>query len=334
MNENKNPLISVVVPIYKVEAYLNRCLDSILKQSYSNLEIVLIDDGSPDGCPKICDDYALRDSRIKVVHKENGGLADARNAGVIKSTGEYISFVDSDDFVTPDYIENLYRGISEFNADISLATFQSFEREDDICFDKRECRFSLLSKESVFERYTSLQTSISMPFISACNKLYKRALFEGIYYPKGKLYEDSFTSYKLLDSATKIVMTETPLYFYFINPASIMGQKFKEKHLEVLEAFKGAITFFESKGDISVSKMFYAPLVMREIYCWWGCRYVLNDRSKSTEILKQLRQDCAVLKSCSNLSKTWKLALIFFVKFPTLYAIYRMLSPVYVGGRQ
>jgi len=117
------PLISIIVPVYKVEQYLHRCVDSILSQTYDNFELILIDDGSPDGCPAICDEYTKNDSRVHVIHQVNQGLAEVRNVGVKQAHGEYIAFIDSDDFVSPNYIETLYSGVVDYDADISICSF-------------------------------------------------------------------------------------------------------------------------------------------------------------------------------------------------------------------
>jgi glycosyltransferase involved in cell wall biosynthesis len=198
------PQISVIVPVYNVEQYLSRCLDSIINQTYRNFEVILVDDGSPDKCPEICDYYALQDNRIKVIHKENGGLADVRNEGIRASSGEFITFIDSDDFVSFRYLEVLLDGITRHNADIIIAKFQRFESKNNIKNFVIIDDWKLLSKEDVFQKYTSLNTSEAMPFISSCNKLYKRSLFDDIEYPKGFYYEDAYTSYKLLDKAKQL----------------------------------------------------------------------------------------------------------------------------------
>lgn len=334
MEQNKLPLISIIIPIYNVEKYLKRCLDSVIKQTYRNIEMILVDDGSPDGCPGICDEYALADNRIKVVHKENEGLAEARNVGLSASTGEYISFIDSDDFVSLEYVEILYKGIVEFDADVSLATFQRFEKIEDVVLRKNDgADFQLLTKKQIFENYTSLNTCTSMPFISACNKLYKRELFDDVQYPKGKLFEDSFTSYKLLDKADKIAFVPDALYYYFINPKSIMGTSFKEKHLEVIEAYRGGYNYFLNKGESEISYMMIVPLLMREAYCWWGCRYILKNKMLEKNVLSQYRQDCQKLKFVSTLDAKWQIAFKLIALAPWIYAFYRKFSPVRVGDR-
>lgn len=328
----KNPLISVIVPIYNVERYLNACVNSIVNQTYSNLEIILVDDGSPDKCPEICDEYAERDARIKVIHQENGGLSAARNAGIDIASGELLTFIDSDDFIAENYVELLYNGMFKFDADISIATFCTFSKENDLDNQAQVLPFEEKTKEECFRRYGSLKAELSMPFISACNKLYKKELFFSIRFPKGKLYEDAFTTYKLIDNAKKIVFTATQLYFYRLNPQSILGQSFREKHLEMVDAFRSGMDYFYQKGENAIAEMFLPPLLMREIYCWWGVRYVLKNKENAYQIIKDYK------KNCYNL-KYRKMELLWFVVFkliafcPWLYVLYRKLSPCYVGNR-
>ena len=273
----KNPLISIIVPIYKVERYLNACVDSIVNQTYANLVIILVDDGSPDKCPEICDEYARLDNRIKVIHQENGGLSAARNAGIDIASGEFLTFIDSDDFIAKNYVELLYKGIVDFDADISIASFCTFTKEDELEIQSIEFPFVEITREERFRRYGALNAELSMPFISACNKLYKKDFFASIRFPIGKLYEDAFTTYKLLDKAKKIVFTPSKLYFYRINPQSILGQSFREKHLEMVDAFRSGFDFFDKKGENEIASLFIPPMLMREIYCWWGVRCMLKD---------------------------------------------------------
>lgn len=328
-----NPLISVIIPIYNVECYLKTCIDSIVNQTYSNLEIILVDDGSPDKCPEICDEYAKKDNRVKVIHQENGGLAHARNVGIANSNGGYLTFVDSDDYVSNDYVESLYKGISEFGADISLASFYPF-KGDDACQQTSElCAYEIISKENAIRRYCSINAECSMPFISACNKIYRRRLFDGIEFPKGKLYEDAFTTYKLIDRAKKIVFTTSKFYFYRLNSQSILGQSFKEKHIEMVEAFRSGLDYFSGKVEIEFSAMFIPPLLMREIYCWWGAKLVLKNERLSQKIINEYRMDCKNLKFGKHVNLFWYVVFRLISFCPQLYLLYRKLSPSYVGDR-
>ncbi|SHK89416.1 glycosyltransferase family 2 protein [Fibrobacter sp. UWB12] len=326
-----NPLISVVVPVYNVEQYIRECVDSIVSQTYCHLEIVLIDDGSLDNCPVICDEYAKKDSRIKVIHQKNGGLAEARNVGIENSSGEYITFIDSDDYIASNYIEILYRGIIENNADVSIASFRSFEKNNTAVIEDSSCQFATISKKRCFENYTSIFTN---PFVSAWNKLYKRNLFLNIRFPEGKLYEDAFTTYKIFDVSQKIVFTSSVLYFYRLNPDSIMGQSFRKKHLEMIDAFRSGFDYFEKKDEKDISELFIAPLLMREIYCWWGVKKLLKDDKLAKKILGDYKKDSKNLKKTNNIGILWFLIFKIITFCPWLYVWYRKLSPSYMGDRK
>ncbi len=226
------PLISVVVPIYNVEKYIHKCVNSIINQTYKNLEIILVDDGSPDNCPKICAEYEKKDSRIKVVHKENGGLSDARNAGMKIATGEYISFIDSDDYISKDFIEILYSNLTDENSDIIECDIIRFnENEEPIIsngdFDCKsydtETSLSMLIAEKEFHQYV-------------WNKLYKRSVIQDIYFEKGKLNEDEFWTYQIFGNAKTISKLDKPMYFYLQRSGSIMGNSYNIRRLDALEA--------------------------------------------------------------------------------------------------
>lgn len=225
-------LISVIVPIYKVEKYLKKCVDSIINQTYKNLEIILVDDGSPDNCPKICDEYAKQDSRIKVIHKENGGLSDARNAGMKIATGDYISFIDSDDYISGDFIETLYTTMKTENSDIVECDIVRFEdgttpviekENSDINSFSTEKGLSLLIAENKFHQHV-------------WNKLYKSEIALKIPFAKGKLNEDEFWTYQIFGQAEIVTKINKPMYFYLQRSGSIMGEGFNLRRLDALEA--------------------------------------------------------------------------------------------------
>lgn len=329
-----NPLVSVIVPIYNVEQYLKTCIDSIVNQTYSNLEVILVDDGSPDRCPEICDEYAKNDNRIKVIHQKNGGLAHARNVGIANSNGGYLTFVDSDDYVSNDYVECLYKGLIESNADISIASFIVFKESEPSSATLEKVPFVEVTKNDYFKEYASIKAEKSMPFITAWNKLYKKELFDGIKYPKGKLYEDAFTTYKLIEKARKIVYSTTKLYYYRLNPQSILGQSFKEKHLEMVEAFRGAMDYFYQKGNAKIAEMFLPPMLMREIYCWWGTKQILKNKRLAKKLLNEYTADCRKLKCGDNVDFCWFFIFKVISYCPWLYLLYRKISPSYMGDRK
>lgn len=233
---NKNPMISVIVPIYNVELWLPKCIDSLLSQTYKNIEIILSEDGSPDGCALICDKYAKKDSRINVLHKKNGGLSDARNAAIDIAKGEYITFVDSDDFVTPDYIEVLYNLCLKYNCKISVADWYIFPIDTIPIIPQRKTKeFFFNKKEALEEMFYQKHYDVS-----ACVKLYHRSLFENIRYPKGSLFEDLQTTFKLiLASETGVAYSNRQIYYYMFRPGSIEGASFSEKKMDsAIQVFK------------------------------------------------------------------------------------------------
>ncbi|OWV00769.1 glycosyltransferase family 2 protein [Fibrobacter sp. UWR2] len=326
-----SPLISVIVPVYNVERYLKVCVDSIIGQTYLNLEIILVDDGSPDKCPKICDEYAEFDNRIVVIHQKNGGLSVARNAGIDIAKGEFLTFIDGDDFVAKNYIELLFNGLLKSDADISIASFCAFAEGNPLEKMYDFLPFVEMAKDECFKRYGSLKAELSMPFISACNKIYKKELFNTIRFPVGKLYEDAFITYKMIDNAKKIAFTPSKLYFYRINPQSILGQSFREKHLEMVEAFHDGLDYFCQKGEGAIAEFFLPPLLMREIYCWWGTKKILKDEKMAKKLLNDYRSHCKKLKQ-SNLLLLIAFKLISIC--PWLYIMYRKISPAYFGDRR
>ena len=213
------PLISVIVPCYNVEEYLPKCIESILNQTYRNLEILLVDDGSPDNCGRICDEYAAKDSRIRIIHKKNGGLSDARNAALDVMTGEYVTFIDSDDYVSDDYVEYLYKIIKESGVKLSVSSYQTFvdDSSAEIC-----------TNNPLFVKIVHTNDALTGMFYqqifdtSAWAKMYHRSLFsDGIRYPKGWLYEDLPTTYRLMMKCDYIAFGNYRSYFYRIRNTSI-----------------------------------------------------------------------------------------------------------------
>lgn len=233
-----NDLISVIIPIYKVEEYLDECVCSVVNQTYTNLEIILVDDGSPDNCPQMCDEWACKDSRIRVIHKPNGGLSDARNAGIDAATGEYIAFVDSDDFIKPDMLEKLYTAIQKEKADIAACGILNCEGDRRTAWG---CRDFAGSSEQIL---ALLYDDAAYP-VAAWNKLYRRSCWETLRFPVGKTCEDAFTTYRLVHNAKRIAMIPEALYCYRIRPGSIMTSAFSLKKMDEEEAWRCNYQFVE-----------------------------------------------------------------------------------------
>lgn len=245
-DNNAKDLISIIIPVYRVEEYLTKCIDSVIKQKYTNIEIILVDDGSPDNCPKICDEYAKKDSRIKVIHKENGGLSDARNVGINNASGQYISFIDSDDYIDNDYILFLYKCIKENDSDISICTHY---------IEKGNRTINL--QNNIKRTYNNVEALHDMLYsqnidVSAWGKLYKKELFKNIKFPIGRLYEDSATTYKLLDISNKIVFWGKSKYHYVIRNNSITTNSFSNKKLDLIYSTKEMTDYISNKYPVLV----------------------------------------------------------------------------------
>lgn len=241
----KKDLVSVIVPVYNVEKYLDRCIESIINQTYKNLEIILVDDGSPDNCPKMCDNWAKKDKRIKVIHKENGGLSDARNIGINNATGDYIAFVDSDDFIDKEMYEKLLQNLIRTNSDISICSMIYYYENDQIKELKNNDTSFFIYDD--IKKYDNLFNENFLNFVVVWNKIYKKEIFKKLRFPKGKINEDTFLAHKILNLSNKIVYSKEKLYYYVQREESIMHQQFNIKKLDELEAYKNQMLFFQQE---------------------------------------------------------------------------------------
>ena len=252
-------LISVIVPIYNVEEYLSKCIDSIIHQTYENLEIILIDDGSLDNSGNICDKYAQNDKRIQVIHKKNGGLSDARNVGISKASGRYITLIDSDDYVLEDYVDFLYKLLKEKNADMSVC-------KQKVIYENGGEIYTGTNKEYILTPKETLRMALySNDFdISAWGKLYKKELFDKVKYPVGRLYEDAATTYKLIDLCKKIAFKSEEKYVYFVRNNSITTKNFNPKKMDLITSTKEMTDFVSNKyPDLTMAanrRLMYAYL--------------------------------------------------------------------------
>jgi glycosyltransferase involved in cell wall biosynthesis len=240
-----NPLISVIIPVYNGESYLIECIESIQRQTYAPLEIILVDDGSTDGSGKLCDKCASIDSRIQVIHQNNQGLSGARNRGLRQCSGEYIAFVDGDDAVSEDYLEFLWAQIHLTGADISCCGFHRFHRLSEIPPWQGKTRSGILSGEEAL-RLALYQKEI--PDYSAWNKLFKRDLFKTIRFPEGRLFEDLGTVIYLMHHCSRIAYSTVPKYYYRQHSESILRSSFSEKKLELLDIAEEILNFVRQKS--------------------------------------------------------------------------------------
>ena len=246
-------MISVIVPVYNVEQYLQRCVDSILNQTYhGEMEIILIDQ-STDGGVQICDDYALADSRIKLIRIKAEGLSHARNIGIDAAVGNYLLFVDSDDWLERDAVEYLYGILTEYSADIAIGSFF-------YAFSRKRRKKYLASKKNFLIVKTEVEEKMTNIPVMTWAKLYKKELFSDLKFPYNKLYEDVFTTHKLCFKAKKIVVSNKTVYNYFQRENSIMNRPFHKGRFDAIDAFQGKIRFFEE----NLPELRYIPLTQ---YC-------------------------------------------------------------------
>lgn len=235
-------LISIIVPVYNVELYLEKCVNSILKQTYKNIEIILIDDGSKDASGKKCDELKEKDNRIKVIHKQNGGLSDARNSGLKIAKGQYIGFVDSDDYIAEDMFETLYNLNKKYNSEISIVSYYEIYNGKVISVRDSKEQEVLTKIEAIKELL--IDTKIQS---YAWNKLFRRELFEGIEFPINKNYEDIATTLLLFEKANKVTLLEDPKYYYARRDDSILGEKSYKTYKDYLEIIYDKFIYLDGK---------------------------------------------------------------------------------------
>jgi glycosyltransferase involved in cell wall biosynthesis len=311
-------MISIVVPIYKVEKYLKRCIDSILSQTYKDIEIILVDDGSPDNCGNICDDYAKADKRIVVIHKSNGGLSDARNAGLDIAKGEYIGFVDSDDYIDSCMYETLYLNAINNSADISMCGYYDVIEETGKKYTqcKEEAVYVWNRKETLKEILQGKRLGVHAP-----TKLYKKRLFDGVRYPVGKVSEDTFIITDLFNKVQKAVFIESPLYYYYHRKNSINTSEINERDLTRFDAFEKNCDYIRNHYPdlLSLANDNY----IKEKFLV-GRKILLSKNGKEynnllKEICKFLRKNIINIFNSSYFDRRKKLLVVCFAICPRLY---------------
>lgn len=228
------PSVSIIVPVYKVEKYLEYCVKSLINQTLNDIEIILVDDGSPDSCGEICDKLAKSDERIKVIHKINGGLSSARNAGIDVATGEYIGFVDSDDWIEPDMYEYLLKLIKEYNADIADCEMLETAQRQFTKINQKEVIEKLNQKEALDMFFRVSKSNINY---CVCDKLFKKVIFEKVKFTEGIIFEDIDFNYKALMHVDTVVVSNSCKYYYYKNAEGISRNSFRKKDLELLNVW-------------------------------------------------------------------------------------------------
>jgi len=295
--------ISVIVPVYKVEAYLDRCVGSILGQSYGNLEVILVDDGSPDGCGALCDQWAARDDRVRVIHQENGGAGAARNAGLALASGELIGLVDGDDYIAPEMYQHLYSLIGR-GADIAECCYGMTQGDDMPMDDGAHAQVQVLPVEQAMEKHILDEMFCQTP----PNKLYRRAVVEGVEFPVGKLIDDEFWTYRVIGRAKSLAHSSARMYAYRQSPGSAMRRPFSLRRLQGLDAKQERLAFLRERFP-ELTELGRRDLLFTCLMCMQGSlRYLEGEeqaqaRAKARQTAKELGkvswdQSAGVRRNC------------------------------------
>lgn len=307
-------LISIIIPVYNVEEFLDQCIKSVLGQSYKKLEIILVDDGSTDQSGKICDKYQMTDERIKVIHKENGGLSDARNAGLRLAKGKYYSFIDSDDYIVPEMIQTMLDCIKRNQCEIAVCNMVRFFKDGD-----STQFYHPAEKEQVLAGEERFQT-LNQP--SVCNKLFYSELFNNIKFPKGKYYEDTYIYHELLYQAQSIVLTGIDSYWYRERTDSIIGRKqYTNQYFDFIEAVYCRARFLESKNV----KPYWIDACL-SLYAAYANAEKNIERSEDTKIhFQQSKKEFIwayrkLMKQRENIGMKQKIRLILLRYFPRIHS--------------
>lgn len=228
------PVVTVIIPIFNIEDYIERCIDSVIAQTYSSLEIILVNDGSTDRSPQICDGYAKSDSRIRVIHKENGGLSETRNAGLDNAKGDFIFFLDGDDWIMPDAVRTLVERCINDDSELAICGFIDTDGDHDIRENEINEKDEVWHKEDF---WLNMYRNFSRGYTVAWNKLYRIEIFQGLRYPVGKIHEDEFLLYDVIDRCSRISAIHGCYCCYFSRPDSIMSASYSEENLDGIEAY-------------------------------------------------------------------------------------------------
>lgn len=309
----------VIVPVYNVRDYLKRCIESVLNQSFKDFKLLLVDDGSTDTSGDLCDEYALRDGRIEVIHQENMGLSEARNRGINASSEKYIMFLDSDDFIHKDTLKLLYENLKAQGADISVVGHRKIYKNEEIKKERLENNISVLDNKSAVELIVEKSNS---NMIVAWGKLYDRSLFKNIRYPKEKYHEDEFVTYKILYKARRVVVSDAKVYYYLQRDNSITGDRYSLKRLEKLEGLRDAISFFENLCEYKLASYALYRYLLNLQIAYYRVKFELKEESR---VLYDLKRDYdkfyIEFRKIKDFSIIKKTNLTFFYHTPDVYSV-------------
>lgn len=302
-HETDKPLVSIIIPVYKVEAYIRKCLDSIKAQTYTNFEVLLVDDGSPDSSGEICEEYAAQDARFRVIHQENQGQSAARNHAAPEAAGDYIMFVDSDDFITPECVEYLVRLLKKYDADVSVGSFfYYYEGTPEPKWEGTGKIMELDAKEALI-RMNYTEGLGAMPWA----KLYKKELVLAHPYPVGVIYEDLATTYKIICDAKKVVLGTRKIYYWLQREGSTMRMQFDDRQLYGIQAVKDQYAYVAERMPEALQsvRVRYVGKIMELMAIAFRSE---NSRDSFDTLRKELRYEREVLHD-KRAKKTLKLRL-------------------------
>ena len=314
------PKISVVVPVYKVEKYIHRCVDSILNQTFPDFELILVDDGSPDSCGAICDEYAKKDSRVVVIHQENGGLSAARNAGIdwafANSDSQWLTFIDSDDWVHPQYLERVYCVAVEKKCDLAMCDYERvYENTEKSLVTKQVfMKNEILSNRQAVDKLASNEWWL---YVHAWGKLYLKSNFKAIRFPEGYTHEDNAIVHSLMFSCKQVACVSDTLYYYWQHTASIMGDYNNPQHIDDLVALADRIKFADQYGFMELKE--YTSIDFDKVFWRYFPLIITADKHYVKRARDSTRVALTALWKSSAISTGRKLRLSTFAFNPLLY---------------
>lgn len=309
------PKVSVIIPIYMTEHYLRECIDSVVGQSYWNLEIILVDNGSPDNCGTICDDYAAKDSRILVIHRSNGGPSSSRNAGLAAASGVFISFVDSDDIISPVFIESLLSAKADiaqcgYTSDINKLKAHAaakFEYMDGLRMSEKLCTEGSLTNSVVW------------------SKLWKKECFDGLRFPEGRIHEDEFITWKTFWRAKRVACCTAPLYYYRRRAGSLMNSDLSEHSTDDVDALRERFSFYESSGAERLADFSKAVFCYTLREKWRNLAHVVTPE-QADSLSRELRQVYKDVMRSKELDMRKKVAVTLHMMSPSVYSAVKTLT--------
>lgn len=315
------PIISIIVPIYNVESYLERCIESILNQSFKEFELILVNDGSTDSCKDICNEYKKRDSRIVVVNKKNEGVSSARNLGLDLAKGEYIGFIDPDDFINKDMYKILFDTIQANNSDMVICDYYKVNEDDINKFRNLKCNCenikikNLNNLESIDNLFLTGEK-----FIYAWNKLYKRELFNDLRYEKGRIYEDEYLAHRILYKCNKVSIIEAKIYYYVQRKGSLVNSPFTVRRFDKVYAIKDRVDFLREKKLTNLEDKAEKSFIDYFVWNYFVAYQRLENIQSELKILKKMF-NMVFFKSLDNkfISLKEKLTLVILYLSPKLY---------------